>query len=135
MFEKYKTLNMFNKGMVFTIMYSIIALILGLVLLCLDTSWIYGVLIGILLIIVTSIISFFLYKIPCKGAMNAVGIPIISLIIRIIVFITIYCIVVFTQNELFQPINSLMMLFTYMIPMYAYFTVAFIGLFGKKSYK
>lgn len=134
MFEKYKTLNMFNKGIVFTIMYSVIALILGLALLHLNSTYIYGILMGILLIIVTNIISYFLYNIPCKGRMHAVGMPLVSLIIRILFFTIIYCAVIYMQNGLFKPINSLMILFTYLIPMYAYFTIAFIGLFCKKNY-
>lgn len=147
MFKKYKTLNMFNKSMIFTIIYSLIALIIGLVLLCLDTSWLYGILMGIILVFTTTLINYFIYKIPCKGAMNAVGLPTITLVLRVVIFLTMFCITIFVinpsildgygtfdQEMLFHPINAVIMLFIYMIPVYAYFTVCAISLFGPKPY-
>ncbi len=147
MLKKYKTLSMFNKSMIFTIIYSLIALIIGLVLLCFDTSWLYGILMGIGLISLTTIINYFIYKIPSKGVMNVVGWPTISLVLRIIIFIIMFCLTIFVFNPmiidgyetfdqyyLFHPINVIIMLFVYMIPGFAYFTVSGFSLFGSKVY-
>lgn len=102
---------------------------------------------GIGLVFLTTLINYFIYKIPCKGSMNAVGLPSITLVLRIIVFITMFCITIFVINPsllegystfdekmLFQPINAVIMLFVYMIPVYSYFTVAGVSLFGPKPY-
>lgn len=143
MLAKYKTLNMFNKSMVFTIIYSLIALIIGLVLLTVDTSWLYGILMGLILLIFTQLLAFGMYKIKTNnGKVNAVLMPNMVLIMRVITFFSMFLITMFAINApvsmetiVLKPINTIAMLLTYVIPGYAYVTVGMISLFGKKLYE
>ncbi len=142
MLAKYKMLSMFNKSIVFIVIYSFIAIIIGLILLLVDTSWIYGILVGLLLLIFTQLIAFGMYRIKTKnGKVNAVLIPNMVLLMRVVIFFAMFLVIMFAVNApvsketmALKPINTIAMLLTYGIPGYAYITVCMISLFGKKPY-
>ena len=124
--------------MPFSILYSIISLIISLILLVLDTSWLYGTLIGLIILWFSYLVIWILwYKIPKIKSTMAKIVPIGILLIRVVIFISSLLLISLLinpwlipglehQDKLLKPINTLSLLWTYSIPTVSYMTVGII---------
>ncbi len=118
--EKWLEQEVFPKSIIISLIYSLVMIIIGLILVVINTSYLYGVLVGVLLLYISYLIIWVLwYKIkPIKTHMAKMT-GVWSPVIRITVFIFTMLLIVFFINtgegldSFIQPINIVMMLITY----------------------
>ena len=138
MYKKWSQQESFFKSVPFSIFYSIIALGISLILLLIDSSWLYGTLIGLVILWISYLLIWILwYKIPKIKSFMAKIVPIGTLSIRIIIFVSSFLIISLVinpwlvpglkhQDKLLKPINTLSLLWTYSIPTLSYLTAGTI---------
>jgi len=141
MYKKWLKLEIFYKNLTISVFYSIILISIALILLILNTSYIYGTLIGLgSLWIVNGIIWLLWFKFKkVKGFMAAIT-PIALLFIRLAIFTGQFLLIILVINHahnkadnlniMFSPVNAFADLLAYSIPLISYLTVGNIHLFG-----
>lgn len=139
-FEKWLNKEIFYRNIFVSIVYSIIMIIISLILLLVDTSIIYGSLIGVTMLWVTNLLIWLLwFKIPkIKSFMNKIT-PIGVWIIRMLIFITMFLIIILYINPslsdfsglklVMEPINLFALMVTYSINTFSYLTIIIIDVF------
>ncbi len=131
--EKWLNLEIFPKSILVSLIFTLLMLSIGSILLVVDTSYLYGVLVGTGILYLSYFIIWILwYKIPAiKSAMSKTT-AILSPTIRIVVYIISLLLIVFFIGEgqgldrFVQPINTIMMLITYTLTLFSYGTVIVI---------
>ncbi len=131
--EKWLNLEIFPKSILVSLIFTSLMLSIGSILLVVDTSYLYGVLVGTGILYLSYFIIWILwYKIPkIKSAMSKTT-AILSPTIRIVVYIISLLLIVFFVGEgegldrFVQPINTIMMLITYTLTLFSYGTVIVI---------
>ncbi len=105
-------------------------LTIGSILLIVDTSYLYGVLVGTgILYLSYLLIWIFWYKIPKIQNTMAKATSVLAPMLRIVIYLTTMLLIVFlcsTEEGLdrfVQPINTIMMLITYTLTLLSYGTV------------
>lgn len=140
MFKKWSLQESFFKSIPFTIMYSFIALGISLILLVVNTSWLYGTLVGIVILWFSYFVIWVLwYKIPKIKSQMVRILPIGIILLRIIIFISSLLIISLVINpwlipglkhkdKLLEPINTISLLLTYSLPILSYLTIGTIDI-------
>ena len=88
--KKWNELEIFHKSIIFSGIYSFILIIISLILLLDDTSWIYGTLIGTGLLFISYLIIWILwFKISKIKIIMSKGTSVLIPLIRIVLFLLI----------------------------------------------
>lgn len=138
--SKWKEIEIFYKGMVVTTFYSMIALLVSMILLVVNNTFIYGTLLGIgSLYFAYLVIWLLIFKIPTKEKLNTIFVSVIAPLIRVGFFTIILLITALVLNgsqqgleRFLYPANAFSLLFTYTIPLASYFTVMIIDFINNK---
>lgn len=138
--KNWNNLEIFHQSIVVSIIYSIMTILISLILLLVDTSWIYGSLIGIALLFLSYFIIWVIwYKIPKFEKLLTILLPIFVPLIRIILFVPVLICIILLINigegidKVLYPVNVFSFLITYSISMISYFTIGFAEMFKKKE--
>ncbi len=131
--DKWLQTETFPKSILVSLIYTLLLIIVGLILLVVNTSYIYGVLVGSGILYVSYLLIWLIwYKIPKIKLKMVKATAWLAPIIRIVIFLTTFLLIVFLVNEgtgvdvFVQPINTLMMLVTYTFTIFSYGTVIVI---------
>ncbi len=118
--DKWLQQEVLPKSIIVSIIYSVLMIVIGAILIVVNTSYIYGALVGVGLIYISYLIIWVLwYKINSIKTYMAKMTAVLSPAIRILVFITsMILILVFVNygngtDKFLEPINIIMMLITY----------------------
>ena len=141
--EKWDNLEIFHQSVIISSIYSLIAIIISSILILVNSSFIYGTLIGVGLLFLSYLLIWFLwYKIPKIQTVMAKCTAWLSPLIRILLFLSIYLTIIFTINgemdgldKFLEPVNTFSLLATYTIPMFSYFTIGFVDMFLNRQKK
>lgn len=138
--DKWINSETFPKNILTSLIYSVIFIIIGAFLLFIDTSFLYGVILGVIIQYLSYLIIWVLwYCIPNIKTAMAKATPFLAPIIRILIFLTTFLLIVFLVNtgegteKFLQPINLLMTLITYTFTIVSYGTVLVIDSILKKQ--
>ncbi len=139
--DKWLKSETFIKSIWVSLIFSGLMLLIGSILLIIDTSYIYGALIGIGILYLSYFIIWVLwYKIPKIKTTMAKATPLLAPLIRIVIFITTLLLIAFLLgsgegvNKFTQPVNTIMMLITYTLTLFSYGTVFIIdSILGEKE--
>jgi len=146
MYEKWLKLEIFNKNLIISFFYSILGLIISLILLIINTSYLYGTLLGLFILWLSNgIILLLWFKIPKIKTFMAKIIPVGILFVRLSIFTAMFLLVILVINPIYverhtskimlSPINNFALLIVYSIPFVSYFTIYFIEIFTSKKIK
>ncbi len=132
--DKWLQQEVLQKSIIVSTIYSLLMILIGAILIVVNTSYICGALIGVGLLYFSYLIIWILwYKIPSIKTYMAKMTAVLSPSIRIVVFLTTMFIIVFFINsgegtDLFlYPINIIMMLLTYtLVTMLSFGTIVII---------
>ncbi len=140
--NKWLETETFPKSILISLIYSLIMIIISSILLLVNTSFIYGTLIGIGILYLSYLIIWTLwYKIPKIKTTMAKATPLLAPMIRIVIFITTLLLIAFFVGEgegidkFTNPINAIMMLITYTLTLFSYGTVIIIDSILEKKNK
>ncbi len=139
--EKWIQLETFHKSFIVSMVYAIVAIIICGGLTVINNSFLYGALLGtILLLISYTLIWVLVYKIPSIKQWMAKSIPWLSPLIRIVIYITVLLLVIFLVNDrstgltmVSTPINTLVLLIVYTITPISYGTALVIDIILEKK--
>ncbi len=127
--DKWNRLETFHKSFILSLILSMIAIGLCLIALIWSPSYVYGALLGAILLVFSYLVIWILwYKIPGIETTMAKSTSLLSPMIRIIIYITFYLIVLFLINDLnaFQPINTFTLLIVYTITPIGYLSTGIV---------
>ena len=144
MYEKWVELEIFNKNLIVSFFYSILGLIISLILLSINTSYLYGTLLGLFILWLSNGIIWLLwFKIKKIKTFMTKIIPVGILFIRLVIFAAMFLLVILvinpmydhghTLNIMLNPINNFALLIAYSIPFVSYFTIYIIDTFKIKK--
>lgn len=135
--DKWNRLETFHKSFILSLILSMIVIGICTITLIIDTSYLYGALLGAILLVFSYLVIWILwYKIPNIQTTMAKSTSLLSPMIRIIIYITFYLIVLFAINDLnvFQPINTFTLLIVYTITPIGYVSTGIVDhLFREKE--
>ncbi len=131
--EKWLQLEIFPKSILVSLIFTLVMLAIGSILLIVDTSYLYGVIAGTIILYLSYFIIWILwYKIPGIKSVMAKATGLLSPTIRIVIYITALLLIAFLIGEgegldkFVQPINTIMMLITYTLTLASYGVVIWI---------
>ncbi len=131
--QKWLQLEIFPKSIIVSTIFSLLMIITGSILLIVDTSYLYGVLVGIIILYISYLLIWLLwYSIPSIKTRMAKLTPVLAPLIRIVIFITAFLLVSLVINEgeglekFLGPINTIMILITYTLTLFSYGLVLII---------
>ncbi len=140
--DKWLQTETFPKSILVSLIYTLLLIIVGLILLVVNTSYIYGVLVGSGILYTSYILIWLIwYKIPKIKLKMVKATAWLAPIIRIAIFLTTFLLIVFLVNEgtgldiFINPINTIMMLVTYTFTIFSYGTVIVIDSILEKKNK
>lgn len=141
MIAKWLNLDILYKGITLSLIYTTLALIISLIIFAAtkDSSWLFGALFAIIAIYFTYFLIWIVFIITSKNNSKiSVVASVIGWSMRVIIFTLIFTLSIFViapsvegtgafdVRNIFHPLNSIWMLFVYLIPTYAYLSVPFV---------
>ncbi len=139
--EKWSKLETFHKSFITSMVLCTIMVMICAILILIDTSYIYGALLGSILLIVSHLIIWGLwYGIPSIKKWMAKSTPWLAPFIRILIYITALLLVIYFVNNnsngmdiFLYPINTIVLLITYTITPFSYVAVIVIDIILNKK--
>lgn len=140
MAKKWTKLEVFYKGLILSTVYTVILVLISLILLVKDTSYIYGSIIGITALWISYLFIWILFFGVDKIKLSMVkALPYLVPIIRLVIFLIFYLVPLLVVNanfwkypqgmdQILYPINTFMILIGYSIHVISYFTAVLIDI-------
>ncbi len=134
---KWNNLDIFHKSFIASIIYSLLAIGICSILLVVNNSFLYGAIIGSLLLLFSQLVIWVLwYKIPIIQTGMVKLTPLLSPLLRIIIYLTMFLLILFLVNDSYDgveqflyPINTIVLLIVYTITPLSYGTVIVLDIF------
>ncbi len=131
--QKWIQLETFPKSILVSFIFTLIMILIGSILLIVDTSYLYGVLVGAVLLYISYFIIWVLwYAIPPIKTSMAKLTPLLAPMIRTAIFVIAFLLILFLVNDgeglekVLSPINTLMSLITYTLTLFSYGVVILV---------
>ncbi len=136
----WETLETFHKSVIISILYCIVSIVICSLLISINTSFLYGALLGTTLLLTSHFVIWVIwYKIPSIQHVMVKTISWLAPLIRIIIYLSIWLLVVLLVNDdtsaltlMTMPINTFVLLIVYTITPFSYGTVIVIDILLEK---
>ncbi len=131
-------LDTFYKGLFISTFYSFIFIIIGLILLIVDSSWIYGTLLGVITLYFSMMISWIIYFHINNKNKFGIAMSLLNWLLRLILFTIVFILFILvinptlsnesiSLNSTLRPVNLIMLLLVYsLVPALSYYTVPIV---------